>query len=157
MTPVAPAWQQALATEYAAVFGYGILGPRLGAAASVALARASEQAHRELGRRTAGDLDAAGLAPVAPAADYPLPYPVTDDLSARHFAIRLETACASAWRYLIAVTAAADAERSDVDAARLPTLRAAAQSALTASALRAMQWRQLVDPAKATVPFPGID
>lgn len=157
MTSVAQAWQQALAAEYAAAFGYGVLGPRLGVAASVALARAAEQAHHELGDRTAGDLGAAGQPPVAPAADYPLPYPVTDDLSAQHFAIRLESACASAWRYLISVAAAPDADHSGLDAAQLQTLRAVAQSALTASAVRAMRWRRLVDPAKATVPFPGID
>ena len=154
MTPVAPAWQQARATEYAAVFGYGVLGPRLDSAASVTLARAGEQAHRELSERTAGDLSAAGHVPVAPAADYPLPYPVADDLSAKHFAIRLESGCASAWRYLISV-AATDAGGSP-DADRLRTLHAVAQSALTASAVRAMRWRQLIDPAKATVPFPGI-
>jgi hypothetical protein len=155
MTPVPQAWQQALATEYATVFGYGVLGPRLGSAASVALARTGEQAHRDLGERTAGDLSAAGHVPVAPAADYPLPYPVTDDLSAKHFAIRLESGCASAWRYLISV-AASDGGDSGSDADQLRTLRAVAQAALTASAVRAMRWRQLIDPAKATVPFPGI-
>ena len=155
MTSVVQAWQQALAAEYAAGFGYGVIGPKLEGAASVALARAGEQAHRDLGARTAGDLDAAGQAPVAPAADYPLPYPVTDGLSAQHFAIRLESACASAWRYLISV-AAGDTGGSGLDADQLRTLRAVAQSALTASAVRAMRWRQLVDPAKATVAFPGI-
>jgi hypothetical protein len=155
MTSVAQAWQQALATEYAAVFGYGILGPRLDSAASVTLGRAGEQAHRDLGERTAGDLSAAGHAPVAPAADYPLPYPVADDLSAKHFAIRLESGCASAWRYLISV-AASDVGGPGSDADQLRTLRAVAQAALTASAVRAMHWRQLIDPAKATVPFPGI-
>jgi len=34
--------------------------------------------------------------------------------------------------------------------------RTAAQAALTASAVRATQWRLMVDPTAATVAFPGI-
>jgi hypothetical protein len=149
VTDVSAAWQQALGTEYAAVFGYGVLGPRL-AGDAVTLARACQQAHGDLADGTAAQLSASGLTPAEPAVDYPLPFPVTDAVAAQRLALRLETACAAAWRYLIAVAASSDTAAP----ARSP--RSAAQSALTASAVRAMRWRRLTDPANATVAFPGI-
>jgi hypothetical protein len=163
MTSVAQAWQDALAAEYTAVFGYGVLGPALRTSESAGLARTSQEAHRDLAAGTAARLKAAGQAPDPPEADYPLPFPIDDDQSAQRYATELEQAAASAWRYLVAVTADPDANRADradregLDTGQLPLIRASAQAALTASALRAMRWRQLTDPANATVPFPGID
>jgi Domain of unknown function (DUF4439) len=103
--PIAIAWQQALAAEYAAAFGYGALGPRLVDPAQIALARSSQQAHSDLVAQSQSQLTAAGLTPVAPAASYPLPYPVADAATARQLALRLEDATASAWRYLFATAA----------------------------------------------------
>lgn len=139
------AWQAALAAEHAAVAGYDVLGPRLADPAQLSLARDSQQAHRVLRDNTSAQLVEAGQSPVPAAADYPLPFAVTDPASARHFAISLESACAAAWRYLISVTGTSSA-----------SLRADAQQALTDSAVRAMRWRRLVAPTKPTVPFPGI-
>ena len=157
MTSVTQAWQDALAAEYAAVFGYGVLGPRLTSSDATALARANQQAHQDLSERTAAELIAAGQPAEAPEADYPLPFPVSDEPSAQRYAIRLETTAASAWRYLISVAADPSADSAGLDPNRVEALRVAAQTALTASALRAMRWRQRSTPAKATVPFPGID
>ena len=148
MTAPIEAWQAALAAEHAAVAGYDVIGPRV-AGAQVALARTDQQAHRDLRDATSAALTAAGQTPLAARPGYPLPFAVTDGVSAGHFAISLESACAAAWRYLIAV-AASQSSRS------VPTLRADAQTALTASAVRATQWRQVVDPARPTVPFPGV-
>lgn len=145
MNAVISAWQAALAAEHAAIAGYDVIGPRLVVPAQVSLARDSQQAHRELRDATSARLVASGQAPIPAAADYPLPFSVNDPVSAQHFAIRLETACAAAWRYLISV--------ADVSSR---SLRAYAQQALTDSAVRAMRWRRLVTPAKPTVPFPGI-
>ncbi len=156
MSSVLTAWQNALGAEYAAVFGYGVLGPQLRKGASPSLARACQQAHRGLGEQTAERLTAAGQSPAAAQVDYPLPFPVDDELSARQYAIRLETAAASAWRYLIAVAADPHADRADLEARHVQAVRESAQDALTASAVRAMQWRRLGTPAKSTVPFPGI-
>jgi hypothetical protein len=152
VSSVDDAWQQALAAEQAATFAYDVLGPRLRRPGSVTLARASQQEHRDLGEQTAEQLTAAGQVPVAPAVDYPLPFAVTDELTAARLALRLESACASAWRYLIAV-----ADAPSPDANRLRALRVSAQAALTGSALRASRWRRLIDPTNASVPFPGID
>jgi hypothetical protein len=48
---------------------------------------------------------AAGLVPVAPEADYPALYPVSDAAAARALAARVEDDCAGAWRYLYAQAA----------------------------------------------------
>jgi Domain of unknown function (DUF4439) len=145
VSAVFTAWQAALAAEHAAVAGYDVVGPRLTDPAQIDLARDSQQAHRDLRDATSARLSAAGQAPVPAAADYPLPFAVIDPVSAQRFAISLESACAAAWRYLISVTGASSR-----------SLRADAQHALTDSAVRAMRWRRLVDPTKATVAFPGI-
>lgn len=156
MSSVAQAWQAALAAEYAAAFGYGVAGPWLHGDSRM-LAHANQQAHRDLGEHTAAELTAAGLAPEPPAADYPLPFPIADERSAHRYATDLETTAATAWRYLIAVAADPHADRGSLTATRLTAIRASAQAALTASALRAMRWRRMSAPTKATVPFPGID
>ena len=144
MSVVVDVWQAALATEHAAVAGYDVAGPHLDDA-DAATARADQQAHRSSRDATSAALAAAGHTPVPARPDYPLPFPVADAATARRLALDLESACAAAWRYLIAVAGPSDRD-----------LRDNAQAALTASALRALQWRRLVDPAKPTVPFPGI-
>lgn len=141
---VLAAWQAALAAEHAAIAGYDVLGPQLVEPSQVSLARDSQQAHRELRDATSARLIAAGQSPVPAAADYPLPFAVTDPGSAQHFAISLESACAAAWRYLISVTAASSR-----------SARADAQQALTDSAVREVRWRRILAPANATVAFPG--
>ncbi len=156
MSAVLTVWQNALGAEYAAVFGYGVLGPQLSEGTSPTLARACQQAHRALSEQTAERLTAAGQSPAAAQVDYPLPFPVDDERSALQYAIRLETAAASAWRYLIAVAADPHADQADLAARQAQTIRGSAQDALTASAVRAMQWRRRGTPAKSTVPFPGI-
>jgi hypothetical protein len=148
VTALIDAWQGALAAEHAAVAGYDVLGPRLDPA-HVGLARTDQQAHRALRDATSAALTGAGQTPTAARPDYPLPFAVTSATTAHRFAVSLESACAAAWRYLIAVAA-------DTPQLPNPTLRADAQTALTASAVRAVGWRRLVDPAAPTVPFPGI-
>ena len=149
MSAVIDAWQAALGAEHAAVAGYDVLGPHL-AAAQTATARADQLAHRELRDTTSAALAAAGQTPTPAQPDYPLPFAVTNAATAQRLALNLESACAAAWRYLIAVAAGAGVSPPT------PTVRADAQAALTASAIRATHWRRLVDPARPTVAFPGI-
>jgi Domain of unknown function (DUF4439) len=137
------AWQAALVAEQRAVFGYGVLGPRLAAAADRAAARTEQAAHVVLQAQAAAALAAAGQEPAAPAADYPDLYPVRDPNAARALALRLEEESAAAWRYLYAVAAATAG--SSAAAARRE-----AQAALIGSAVRALRWRG------RPVPFPGI-
>ena len=145
MSDLDRAWQAALAAEHQAVFGYGLLGPRLRGAQHM-LAVSCAAAHEALRDATEASMAGSGLQPVSPRADYPPLYPVSDAGQARALAARLEDDCAAAWRYLYAQAARAGA-----------TARAAqAQVALTASAVRATLWRLLVSPADATRPFPGV-
>jgi hypothetical protein len=144
---VRTAWQAALAAEQAAVFGYGVLGPRLQAASEIRLAHRFEAEHRVVAAETSAALVAAGLVPVGGWAGYPLPFPVDDAAAARRLALRLEDAAATGWRYLLAQSAAVSGQQA---------LRAAALSTLTDSAVRAVSWRRLVSPAAPSVPFPGI-
>jgi hypothetical protein len=144
MSAVVDAWQAALAAEHAAVAGYDVAGPHLDDA-DAATARTYQQAHRGVRDVTSAALAVARHTPVPARPDYPLPFAVTNAATARRLALDLESACAAAWRYLIAVAGPSDTgPRTD------------AQTNLTASAVRALQWRRLVDPAKPTVPFPGI-
>jgi hypothetical protein len=143
--PLLDAWQGALAAEHQAAFGYGLLGARLHGNSRLSLAVACSNAHEALREQTEQAIAAAGLAPVPPAADYAGLYPVLSPAQAAALAVRLEQDCAWAWRYLYAEVAAVPA-----DAAVPAGLRAAAQAALTASAVRAVQWRGTPQP------FPGL-
>lgn len=140
MSSVDAAWQAALAAEHQAAFGYPLLGPQL-SGPDRDQARTCQAAHEALRDTTAARIAAAGRRPVAPRGDYPGLYPVDGAPAAHALAVRLETECAAAWRFLYAAAAAAGGSR---------TLRAQAQSALIASAVRATRWRG------APVPFPGI-
>ena len=148
MTSVIAAWQAALAAEHRAAFGYGVLGPRLHGA-DLSLAIAFSDAHEQLRDRTEDALVAAGATPVQPLADYPDVYSATSTPTARAVAVRLEDGCAAAWRYAyFAASSTASTLATQV--------RATAQQSLSASALRATKWRLIIDPAQATVAFPGI-
>ena len=150
MSGIGAAWQAVLAAEQQAVFGYGLLGPRL-PFADQPFARACSVAHQQRQDTVAATLATTERAAAAPAplADYPSLYPVADAAAARRVAVRVEDACAEAWRYLYlqaASTAGTAARRT----------RAAAQDGLASSAIRATIWRALIDPSRATVPFPGV-
>ena len=146
MTALESAWQAALAAEHEAVFAYGLLGPRL---TSGVLATTCADAHEALRDATAEAIAAAGLDPVPPESDYPGLYPVPNAAAARTVAVRVEDRCAAAWRYLYLVAAST----TGADARRL---RGSAQDALTASAVRALRWRERLTPDHATRPFPGL-
>lgn len=149
MSTLVDAWQRALGAEQQAVFGYALAGPHLDAATGSDLARLCQSAHETLQDLATAAITKAGEVPTAPAADYPALYPVADARSAQRLAIRLEQDAAAAWRYLYAVAA-------EAPGAQPAGARTSAQLALTSSAVRATQWRVLVDPARATVAFPGI-
>lgn len=136
-------WQAALVAEQRAVFGYGLLGPKLSDVADRAAARADQAAHVAVQTQTAAALTALGQQPVEPAADYPDMYPVRDETTARALAQRLEEESAAAWRYLYAAAAAATGSSAT-------TARQQAQAGLIGSAVRALRWRG------RPVPFPGI-
>lgn len=141
------AWQDALAAEHQAVFGYALLGPKL-SGAGLQRAVSCSNAHEALRDVTSSALAAAGHIPVAARPDYPALYPVAGPAAARRLAVRLEDDCAAAWRYLYF-------QAASTASGRARTLRATAQQALTASAVRATRWQAVVSPMRATTPFPG--
>jgi hypothetical protein len=154
MSPSVPsdvhaAWQAALAAEHRAAFGYPLVGAQL-SGAQRALASACERAHNTLRDLTMAQLVASGQTPVAPLGDYPQLYPARGAGPAIRLAIRLESDCAAAWRFLYAAAA------QQAPTAALRTLRRDAQTALSAAAVRAVRWRQASGAGPLSVAFPGI-
>jgi hypothetical protein len=144
MTALLDAWQAALGAEQQAAFGYALLGPRL-PSAQQDRARNCQASHEHLRDTTADQITAAGTTPQAPAGDYPGLYPGAK--TPRALAAQLEDDCAAAWRYLYAQAAATKDSTA---------VRKRAQTELIASAVRATQWRELTDPARAVQAFPGM-
>ncbi|RFU88028.1 DUF4439 domain-containing protein [Streptomyces triticagri] len=132
---VIAACQAALRAEHAAVYGYGVVGGRIGEERR-AEARAGYDAHRARRdglRRTVRDL---GDEPEQAAAAYALPFPVPDSGAAARLAAELEDRVAGVYADLVR---AAEGER-----------RAAAAEALREAAVRAARWRG------GSVAFPGL-
>ncbi|MGW5120480.1 DUF4439 domain-containing protein [Streptomyces noursei] len=129
------ATQAALAAEHAAVYGYGVVGGRIGARRR-AEARGAYDAHRArrdaLGRAVR-DL---GGRPQAAAAAYALPFPVPDSAAAARLAAELEDRVAAVYADLVRATGGAH--------------RTEAAAALRVAAVRAVRWRG------SGVAFPGL-
>jgi hypothetical protein len=138
---VRAALQAALAAEHAAVWIYELITAFVPAAQR---GQVDGAATDHGGRRDAlvAQLRAADTAPVAAAAAYVTPQPVTDGTSALAAATVAESDTASAWRSVL--------ERTDDSG-----LRATALDALTVAAVRATRWRRTTKVTPATVPFPG--
>ncbi|MFP3987568.1 ferritin-like domain-containing protein [Streptomyces sp. E11-3] len=129
------AYQAALRAEHAAVYGYGVVGGRIGKDRE-GEARAAYNAHRarrDALRRTVRGL---GEEPEPAAPGYALPFPVPDSAAAVRLAAELEDRVAGVYADLVR---AADGER-----------RRAAADALRESAVRAVRWRG------SGVAFPGL-
>ncbi|MBL1068321.1 ferritin-like domain-containing protein [Streptomyces sp. 7-21] len=132
---VTAAAQAALAAEHAAVYGYGVVGGRLGDERSreVEEAYAAHRSRRNALERLLRDR---GDSPVAAAAAYDLPFAVADQRDAVRLAAELESRVAGAYADL-------------VQAAEGETRRTAAE-ALRDAAVRAARWSGEV------VAFPGL-
>ncbi|MER6326823.1 ferritin-like domain-containing protein [Streptomyces coelicoflavus] len=127
--------QAALAAEHAAVYGYGVVGGRIGEE-RLTEARAAYDAHRARRDALARDVRGLGGEPVAAAAGYALPFSVPDSAAAVRLAARLEDRVAGVY--------------SDLVRAAEGDLRATAAGALREAAVRAARWRG------GSVAFPGL-
>ncbi|MFB6836086.1 ferritin-like domain-containing protein [Streptomyces sp. NPDC056361] len=127
--------QAALAAEHAAVYGYGVVGGRIGTERRPEATAAYEahRARRDALRRTVRDL---GGTPVASEAAYELPFRVADPAGAVRLAAILEDRVAGAY--------------SDLVRAAGGPLRREAAAALRETAVRAVRWRG------SDVTFPGL-
>jgi Domain of unknown function (DUF4439) len=129
------ALQVALAAEHAAAYGYGVAGAHLnGRGQQEALA--DWNAHRARRDQLAATLTAQGAVPVAAAAAYQLPFPVTSPRSAAALAAVIEDGVTRAYLGIVALPAQG--------------LRIFGALAMQDCAVRAAQWRG------ATVAFPGL-
>ncbi|WP_432117838.1 ferritin-like domain-containing protein [Streptomyces sp. bgisy032] len=129
------ALQAALAAEHAAVYGYGVVGGRIGEKQR-GEARTAYDAHRARRDALVREVRDLGGRPVAAAAGYALPFPVPDAAAAVRFAAELEDRVAAVYSDLVR---AAGGER-----------RALAAEALREAAVRAVRWRG------ESVAFPGL-
>ncbi|MFG2760481.1 DUF4439 domain-containing protein [Streptomyces wuyuanensis] len=135
MSDTLAAAQAALAAEHAAVYGYGVVGGRVGETrrAEAAAAYAAHRARRDALERTVRDL---GGKPVAAQAAYTLPFAVPDAASAVRLAAVLEDRVAGVYSDLVRATRGP--QRHD------------AAVALREAAVRAVRWRG------TGVAFPGL-
>ncbi|GAA3890628.1 ferritin-like domain-containing protein [Streptomyces lacrimifluminis] len=129
------ALQAALGAEHAAVYGYGVVGGLIGEARR-SEARAAYDAHRARRDELARAVRALGGTPVAAAAGYALPFPVSDSDGAVRLAAELEERVAGVYSDLVRATGG---ER-----------RRTGAEGLREAAVRAVRWRG------GSVPFPGL-
>jgi hypothetical protein len=127
--------QAALTAEHAAVYGYGVVGGRVGDArrGEASAAYAAHRARRDSLARTVHDL---GGRPAAAAAAYTLPFPVPGTAAAVRLAAEMEDRIAGSY--------------SDLVRAAEGPLRQEAAGALREAAVRAARWRG------SGVTFPGL-
>ncbi|MEU6687652.1 ferritin-like domain-containing protein [Streptomyces sp. NPDC046832] len=127
--------QAALAAEHAAVYGYGVVGGKIGDGkrAEALTAYDAHRARRDALVREVKDL---GGRPVAASAGYALPFQVPDSAAAVRLAAELEDRVAGVYADLVR---AAGGGR-----------RALAVEALREAAVRAVRWRG------ESVAFPGL-
>ncbi|MDQ1067274.1 ferritin-like domain-containing protein [Streptomyces canus] len=129
------AFQKALAAEHAAVYGYGVVGGRIGQGRR-AEAKAAYDAHRARRDGLVRQVRNMGGKPVAAAAAYALPFPVPDSAAAIRLAADLEERVAGVYSDLVRATEGGH--------------RSTAAEALREAAVRAVRWRG------ESVAFPGL-
>lgn len=131
--------QEALATEHAAVWTYGLVSAFVQQADLTADGANAHRARRDATQRLLRD---GGQEPVPPSAAYLPPAPVTDSASSIAALVAVESDCCVAWRGVL--------ERTDDG-----NLRRSALDALTASAVRATRWRKAGGLTPAGLVLPG--
>jgi hypothetical protein len=132
----------ALAAEHAAVWGYGVVGAALDAAAR-GQATTSETAHRDVRDRIIRLLDERSADPVGAEGAYALPFPVLSATDGATLAVVLEDGVSAAWVRVL-------------DQAVERTTRELAMGALTTAEVRAVGWRLAAGQSPATSAFPGL-
>ncbi|MFD1814207.1 ferritin-like domain-containing protein [Rhodococcus gannanensis] len=131
----------ALKAEHAAIFAYGVVAAYSNPSRAGQIA-ADTAAHRARRDATVDALRAASVTAPPTEPGYVVPFPVADPTSAIQLAVEVEEDTATAWLSVI--------ERAQSEATR-----SAAVDALTESAVRAANWRDVLGVAPPTVAFPG--
>ncbi len=134
--------QAALRSEHVAIWGYGIVGAAIALETRQAV-RDIDAAHRA-GRDELADLiRLRGTEPETAEANYDLPFPVADSVSALRLAALLEAGVAMGYAFAVS--------RSHTQRAK-----GFALAALTDAALRQTGWHQLSGTTPVSPAFPGL-
>jgi hypothetical protein len=131
----------AVATEHAAIYGYGIVSAHSSPDENELVSRALAQ-HRERREAAIAMLTEGSAKAPLPAVGYQLPFAVNNPVDAAKLAVRMENDCAVAWRAVI------EQATSEQD-------RAFGVTALTESAVLAARWNQVLGVWPVTEAFPG--
>ncbi|RDH74856.1 DUF4439 domain-containing protein [Mycolicibacterium moriokaense] len=131
----------AVTTEHAVIYGYGLVSAHSTPAQNdlVAAAMADHREHRETAMKMLEDRD---VQPPLPAAGYQLPMQVDNPTDAANLAIRMEEDTAVAWRAVLEQAGASEE-------------RAYAVTALTQTAVTGARWNRVLGVSPITAPFPG--
>lgn len=135
------ALSDALATEYAIIYGYGIVSAHCAPDVNDLVAAALSE-HRERRDQVIAMLEARKVAAPVAAAGYQLPMPVNSPRDAARLAVRMENDAAVAWRVVI-------------EQAQTPDDRGFAVTALAQSAVLAARWDRVLGAWPITTAFPG--
>jgi hypothetical protein len=139
--PANAALFDAVATEHATIYGYGLVSahssPDVNDLVSTAMAE-----HRDRREGAIALLEARSANPPLPAAGYQLPMAVNNPTDAANLAVRMEDDTAVAWR---AVLEQATDEQT----------RAFAVTAMSRCAVTAAKWSRVLGVSPITVAFPG--
>jgi Domain of unknown function (DUF4439) len=131
----------AVATEYATIYGYGVVSAHSTADLNDLVSAAMAE-HRDRREDAIAMLKARSVDPPLPAAGYQMPIPVNNSTDAANLAVRMEEDDAVAWR---AVLEQATDEQDRVFAVK----------ALTQCAVTAARWSRVLGISPITVAFPG--
>jgi hypothetical protein len=139
--PASGALFDAVAAEYATIYGYGLVSahstPDVNDLVSDAMAE-----HRDRRETGIAMLKARSVEPPLPAAGYQMPIEVNDPTAAANLAVRMEQDDAVAWRAVL--EQATDAKDREF-----------AVKALTQCAVTAARWSKVLGTSPITVAFPG--
>jgi hypothetical protein len=130
----------AVATEHAAIYGYGLVSAHSTPEENDLVAAAMAE-HRQRREAAIEELTGRGVDPPLPAAGYQLPMQLDNPTDAANLAVRMEEDSAVAWR--AALEQATTAEE-----------RSFAVTALTQAAVAAARWTRVLG-VPTTVAFPG--
>lgn len=131
----------AVATEHATIYGYGVVSAHSLPERNDLVAEAMAE-HRERREQALAKLGARSIDAPLPAPGYQVPIDVDTPTDAATLAVRMEEDAAVAWRAVVEQAT----DQQD---------RAFAVTALTQCAVMAARWRRVLAVAPVTVAFPG--
>ena len=131
----------AVSTEHAVIYGYGLVSAHSSPEENDLVAAAMSE-HRERREAAIKMLTGSGAQAPLPAAGYQLPSQLDNPTDAANLAVRMEEDSAVAWRAVLEQSTTAEH-------------RTFAVKALTQTAVAAARWSRVLGVSPVTVAFPG--